>query len=292
MIDLNDAGPQFIDQRADRPRCAERRAAAHRARLGAKAVPERPQGRRCAAPRQYPRRRAAQEWAPASSTSKARTPATGSTSTAMSVVGRCRRCRRGHSSKAGPFWSLACGVRRLLARDSATRPATSTGATRKAPEGAAEREISFILSRALPLAGTHAEAYLRGRGLDTAGAQDLLFHPDLAHFQTRAGYPALVAIVRDQAGEPVGVHRIWLDPAAPTKAALDNPKKSVGLDPRRRDPTVSCHHLRGAHRGHRDGARDPHRAPRPASLGRDRGRASRRMPAAGRHQGDPGRGRS
>ena len=110
----------------------------------------------------------------------------------------------------------------------ATHPRRRQRRTRKAPEGAAEREISFILSRALPLAGTHAEAYLQGRGLDTAGAQDLLFHPDLAHFQTRAGYPALVAIVRDQAGEPVGVHRIWLDPAAPAKAALDNPKKSVG----------------------------------------------------------------
>jgi|GEM_PF-2239626 len=107
-------------------------------------------------------------------------------------------------------------------------PSPSAIETRKAPEGASEREIAFILSRALPLPGTHAEAYLHGRGLATTDTQDLLFHPDLSHFQTRAGYPALVAIVRDHAGNAVGVHRIWLDPAAPNKAALDNPKKSVG----------------------------------------------------------------
>lgn len=106
---------------------------------------------------------------------------------------------------------------------------TSTvGAMRAPPEGATEREIAFILSRTVPLPRSHAEAYLRARGLDPAGVEDLLFHPDLAHFQTRAGYPALVATVRDHAGEPVGLHRIWLDPASPAKAALGNPKKSLG----------------------------------------------------------------
>lgn len=113
-----------------------------------------------------------------------------------------------------------------LARRS-TGPSERAEPFRATPE-ASEREIAFILSRAAPLAGTHGEAYLRGRGLDTADVEDLLFHPDLAHFQTRAGYPALVGIVRDQAGEPLGLHRVWLDPAAPTKAALGNPKKSLG----------------------------------------------------------------
>ncbi|MGJ5029090.1 DUF927 domain-containing protein [Bradyrhizobium sp. HKCCYLS2038] len=95
-------------------------------------------------------------------------------------------------------------------------------------QGATEREIAFVLSRAAPLPGSHAEAYLRARGLDATQVEDLLFHPDLTHFQTRAGYPALVAIVRDVAGEPVGLHRTWLDPVAPAKAALDTPKKSIG----------------------------------------------------------------
>lgn len=110
-------------------------------------------------------------------------------------------------------------------------PITGTAAaqpSRIPPEGATEREIAFILSRTAPLPGSHAEAYLRARALDTAGVEDLLFHSDLAHFQTRSGYPALVAIVRGHAGQPVGLHRIWLDPALPAKAALGNPKKSLG----------------------------------------------------------------
>ena len=105
---------------------------------------------------------------------------------------------------------------------------TSTDRSRPPPEGATEREIAFILSRVATLPDTHAEAYLRARDLDIEGVEDLLFHPDLAHFQTRAGYPALIAIVRDNAGQPVGLHRIWLDPTSPAKAALGTPKKSLG----------------------------------------------------------------
>lgn len=126
--------------------------------------------------------------------------------------------------------AFACELAGFHSENRGTRR-TATGSdaqARPVPEGSTEREIAFILSRAAPLAGTHGEAYLRGRGLDTADVEDLLFHPDLAHFQKRAGYPALVGIVRDHAGEPLGLHRIWLDPATPAKAALGNPKKSLG----------------------------------------------------------------
>jgi len=112
-------------------------------------------------------------------------------------------------------------------------PHRSTGSAsprqaRSPSEGATERDIAFILSRTAPLAGSHGEAYLRARGLDATHVEDLLFHPDLAHFQTRAGYPALIAIVRDVNGDPAGLHRTWLDPVSPAKAALDNAKKSLG----------------------------------------------------------------
>jgi phage/plasmid primase-like uncharacterized protein len=112
---------------------------------------------------------------------------------------------------------------------SSTKAAASARPARLPSEGAVERDIAFILSRAMPLSGSHGEAYLRTRGIDAAAAvEDLLFHPDLTHFQTRMGYPALIAIVRDVDGEPVGLHRTWLDPVTPAKAALDNPKKSFG----------------------------------------------------------------
>ena len=48
--------------------------------------------------------------------------------------------------------------------------------------------------------GTAGEAYLAGRGLQVRHA-DLLFHPDLTYWDTRTGYPALIAIVRNAAGE-------------------------------------------------------------------------------------------
>ena len=89
----------------------------------------------------------------ASSTSKVRTPATGSTSTAMSAVGRCRRSSEGSRLEGRAFLALAAEFAGYTPGDRATQP-RRLGATRKPPEGAAEREISFILSRALPLAGT------------------------------------------------------------------------------------------------------------------------------------------
>ena len=57
------------------------------------------------------------------------------------------------------------------------------------PERDTAREIAFILQHAVPIAGTPAEAYLRGRGLDVPAGADLLFHPDLTHWETRAGLP-------------------------------------------------------------------------------------------------------
>jgi putative DNA primase/helicase len=75
---------------------------------------------------------------------------------------------------------------------------------------------------------SHGDAYLKARGLDAADVQDLLFHPDLAHYQSRTGYPALIGVVRDDDGKMVGLHRTWLDHDEPKKAALDSPKKSLG----------------------------------------------------------------
>jgi hypothetical protein len=70
--------------------------------------------------------------------------------------------------------------------------------------------IASIVERALPLTGTPAEVYLRGRGLGLSDNCDLRFHPDLKYWETRTGYPAMIGIVQDRAGEPVAVHRTYL----------------------------------------------------------------------------------
>lgn len=73
------------------------------------------------------------------------------------------------------------------------------------------REVGRILEGCQPLAGTAGEAYLRGRGLDVPDTADLLFHPDLADFESKRGWCGMVAVVRDGAGEPTGgIHRTWL----------------------------------------------------------------------------------
>ena len=106
------------------------------------------------------------------------------------------------------------------------QPPRATAKARKEEDTA--REIAFILSRCQPLAGTLAEQYLRRRGLEPPVCADLLFHPDLAHWPTSTGYPAMVAIVRDAAGNSTGIHRTFLAPDGSGKAPVEKPKMMLG----------------------------------------------------------------
>jgi putative DNA primase/helicase len=90
------------------------------------------------------------------------------------------------------------------------------------------REIEFILSKATPIAGTPAERYLTARALPAPDSADLLFHPDLTHWESRRGFPGIVAIVRDHAGNRVALHRTYLADDGSAKAPLDNPRKMLG----------------------------------------------------------------
>ncbi|WP_349361244.1 toprim domain-containing protein [Stappia sp.] len=110
-------------------------------------------------------------------------------------------------------------------------PERRAPATTPSPKRDATREIAHILSSAQPIAGTPAADYLAGRGLDVPAEADLLFHPDLAHYETKTGYPALVGQVRDRNCDVIGLHRTWLaaGPDGSTrKAPLDKAKKMLG----------------------------------------------------------------
>lgn len=81
-----------------------------------------------------------------------------------------------------------------------------------------------------PLAGTHAERYLRARAIARCGFAALRFHPRL-HYRDEAGFrrfPALVAAVTAPGGYVTGVHRTWLDPRAPAKAPVAAARKTLG----------------------------------------------------------------
>jgi putative DNA primase/helicase len=90
------------------------------------------------------------------------------------------------------------------------------------------REIELILARAVPLGGTLAETYLASRGLQVPATSDLLFHPDLTYWDTRTGYPALIAIVRDVEGERIAIHRTYLAPDGSGKADVPKPRMMLG----------------------------------------------------------------
>lgn len=83
-----------------------------------------------------------------------------------------------------------------------------------------------IFAKAQPIAGTAAETYLRGRGLAPPWPHDLRFaqlrHPEAGLL------PCLVAGARDVAGQIVAIQRIFLAPGGEGKAAVAQPKMSLG----------------------------------------------------------------
>ena len=109
-------------------------------------------------------------------------------------------------------------------------PARLVPAAKPAPRRDASHDIAHILSGSMPISDTPAATYLQGRGLAVPAAADLLFHPDLAHWETKTGYPALLGQVRDRSGEVIGLHRTYLvqDANEVHKAPVSKPKMMLG----------------------------------------------------------------
>ncbi len=88
-------------------------------------------------------------------------------------------------------------------------------------------EVARLVDGAQPLAGTVGEAYLHARGLGDPGCPDLLFHPDLPDFDTRRGWPGLIALPRLADGTRApGIHRTFLMDDGSAKAPAG--KKMLG----------------------------------------------------------------
>ena len=93
-------------------------------------------------------------------------------------------------------------------------------------------EISFILSHAKPIKDSPVADFLVGRGLAIPDGADIKFHADLTHWETKTGFPALIAIVRDHAGTTVAIHRTYLHvdetSNTVTKADVAKPRMMLG----------------------------------------------------------------
>jgi hypothetical protein len=91
-----------------------------------------------------------------------------------------------------------------------------------------------LFEMAQPLAGTLAARYLRDRGItDLHGISALRFHPRCYYRNlrdgTRSAGPALIAAVTDRGRRITGVQRTWLAPSGHGKAAIETPRRAIGL---------------------------------------------------------------
>lgn len=124
----------------------------------------------------------------------------------------------------------ACGeAARFLGASSAFQAPCAASSSAGAEAGIAAARRLFAAGR--PVAGTLAEAYLRGRGLrvptDTTA---LRFHP-ACFYRARSArqiWPALLAAVTADDGRVSGIQRGYLDPVAAEKAPLADPRRALG----------------------------------------------------------------
>jgi len=104
-------------------------------------------------------------------------------------------------------------------------PAILAQREREAKAEAVKRaaQAERLWREAQPIAGTVAEAYLRGRGITCPLPPTLRFHPACWHGPTARRWPALVALV--EGGDGFAVHRTYLRADGAGKAGLEGGDK-------------------------------------------------------------------
>jgi len=97
------------------------------------------------------------------------------------------------------------------------------------------RSAHALFLSAAPIAGTPAELYLRGRGIDLRilgrAPGSLRFRADVYNKEAARALPCLLAAVVDLDGRHIATHRIWIAPDSKggwTKADLENAKMALG----------------------------------------------------------------
>jgi hypothetical protein len=126
------------------------------------------------------------------------------------------------------FRDLCDEVRRFLSLPLPEIPPCHVPVTQGSPEAARR-----LFHAGVPVKGTHAEAYLRARGITVPlDGMPLRFHPGLWYRRDsnsdRESWPGLLAAVTDTRGQITGVHRTWLDRIRREKAPLPDPRRALG----------------------------------------------------------------
>ena len=125
------------------------------------------------------------------------------------------------------FHDLCDEARHFLSLPPEISPCQAS-ATQGSPDAARR-----LFHAGLPIKDTHAEAYLRARGITAPlDGMPLRYHPSLWYRRDsnsrRQSWPGLLAAVTDARGRITGVHRTWLDRGRPEKAPLPDPRRALG----------------------------------------------------------------
>jgi hypothetical protein len=88
------------------------------------------------------------------------------------------------------------------------------------------RLARMLWDESIPIHGTVAEVYLRGRGITCALLETLRFHPECWHREARRCLPAMVG--RVDGAERFGIHRTYLRPDGSGKAEVKPEKAMLG----------------------------------------------------------------
>ncbi len=129
-----------------------------------------------------------------------------------------------HCKKAGcSFRELAAAMGLISGTFTAPDPAATARRETERWAAAAKkaRIVRSVWAEALPIGGTVAEAYLRGRGITCALPNTLRFHPECWHSSGHR-LPAMVATV--QGCDLPAVHRTYLRADGSGKADVDPPR--------------------------------------------------------------------
>jgi hypothetical protein len=148
---------------------------------------------------------------------------------ALTITGRAKgglllHCKR----SACAFRDILAAVGEAPGRLAVVDPVAQRQAEDTARANAAKQsERAFSLWReAVPICGTPAETYLRGRGITCDLPSTLRFHPTCWHPETRQKHPAMLALVEGCAD--FAVHRTYLRPDGSAKAAATTTKAMLG----------------------------------------------------------------
>lgn len=121
----------------------------------------------------------------------------------------------------------------LLDEDARQAPHRGEPLVRLKPERGDEdrrARMQKLWDESLPVAGTIAERYLRGRAIEgeLPGSDVLRFHPRMTSLEDRERRPALVAALVDARGDVHGIQVTLLTTHGASKAALATPRRTIG----------------------------------------------------------------